>query len=158
MKEARGTCEDMGGFAVDCNGEQAQDYEQVKLQRERAELLQKQVKKERSRIRRLFFDESKKLVIDKNKFEAIQGLISQAAFMGVMLDDLILQMYTIGVTETYKNGANQYGTKESTQSKSYNAMVKNYVTVIRTIADLTPEQEIKDELMEFLNKRKAENK
>lgn len=119
--------------------------------------LRKAVRKEQKRIDMLFRGEDKKLTIDSNRYNAIKGLISQAAFMGVMLDDLISQMYVVGVTEEYKNGANQFGTKESTQSKSYNAMVKNYVTVIRTLADLTPEQQAKDELLDFIKKRRASN-
>lgn len=94
-----------------------------------------------------------KLAIDENKYNALLGLMKQTAFMSAQLDDLAEQLYYIGVTETYKNGAEQYGTKESTQSKAYNTIIKNYITAIKTLADCTPEAEVKDALMEFMAAR-----
>ncbi len=93
------------------------------------------------------------LAIDENKYNALLGLMKQTAFMSAQLDDLAEQLYYIGVTETYKNGAEQYGTKESTQSKAYNTIIKNYITAIKTLADCTPEAEVKDALMEFMAAR-----
>ena len=93
------------------------------------------------------------LAIDENKYNALLGLMKQTAFMSAQLDDLAEQLYYVGVTETYKNGAEQFGTKESTQSKAYNSMIKNYTTAIKTLADCTPEAEVKDALMEFMAAR-----
>lgn len=93
------------------------------------------------------------LAIDENKYNALLGLMKQTAFMSAQLDDLAEQLYYVGVTEKYKNGAEQFGTKESTQSKAYNTIIKNYITAIKTLADCTPEAEVKDALMEFMAAR-----
>ena len=119
--------------------------------------LQAAAKKEFARLKRLYQKKGEdgkwKLAIDENKFNALIGLMRQTAFMSAQLDDLAEQLYYIGVTETYKNGADQYGTKESTQSKAYNTIIKNYITAIKALADCTPEAEIKDELLEFIKQR-----
>ena len=124
--------------------------------------LQAAAKKEFTRLKRLYQkkgdDGKKKLAIDENKFNALIGLMRQTAFMSAQLDDLAEQLYYIGVTETYKNGADQYGTKESTQSKAYNTIIKNYITAIKTLADCTPEAEIKDELLDFIQQRQRREK
>lgn len=134
-----------------------QEDEQVD-KRARAEALKSAAKKEFTRLKNLYYkkgdDKKKKLAIDKNKFDALLGLMKQTAFMSAQLDALAEELYEVGVVEEYKNGQNQFGKKESTQSKSYNAIIKNYITAIKTLADCTPEAEIKDELMEFLKGRK----
>lgn len=134
-----------------------QEDEQVN-EKPRSEKLKSAAEKEFKRLKNLYHkkgeDGKKKLAIDKNKFDALLGLMKQTAFMSAQLDALAEELYEVGVVEEYKNGQNQFGKKESTQSKSYNAIIKNYITAIKTLADCTPEAEIKDELMEFLKGRK----
>ena len=129
------------------------------IPRKTPEQLRAAAAKEFRRLKKLYCKEdSKELAIDANKYNALLGLMRQTAFMSAQLDDLAEQLYYIGVTETYKNGADQYGTKESTQSKAYNTLIKNYITAIKTLADCTPEAEIKDELMEFIAQRQKGKK
>lgn len=53
-----------------------------------------------------------------------------------------------GVKETYQNGENQFGYKESTEFKCYIAMQKNYIQIIRQLSEILPE-EAAEELDEF---------
>ena len=138
------------------------EQDAAEVPRKSAQELQAAAKKEFARLKRLYQkkgDDGKwKLAIDKNKYDALIGLMRQTAFMSAQLDDLAEQLYYIGVTETYQNGDNQFGTKESTQSKAYNTIIKNYITAIKTLADCTPEAEIKDELFEFIQQRQRGKK
>lgn len=54
----------------------------------------------------------------------------------------------------YKNGENQYGTRKSPEVDVYNAMIKNYASVIKQLGDLLPEvPPPADELTQFLKTR-----
>ena len=46
---------------------------------------------------------------------AVKSLIENAAFMAVTLQDLQDAINSKGVTEEYKNGANQHGIKKSSE-------------------------------------------
>ena len=47
-----------------------------------------------------------------------------------------------GVTEEYRNGQTQYGEKPSSALQAYNATVKNYAAVIKTLAQLLPKESV----------------
>lgn len=49
------------------------------------------------------------------------------------IDKLQKELDTIGFVEEYQNGNNQFGTKESTISKAYSNVLKNYNSLIRTL-------------------------
>ena len=77
-------------------------------------------------------------LVDGNQREVAAQLLQNAAFMAVTLQDLQEIINTQGVTDEYKNGANQYGTKASATLQSYNSLIKNYQNVIKTLAALVP--------------------
>lgn len=103
----------------------------------------KQVKKEVNRLRKIFKD------LDENKKKTSQKLIENAAFMSVTLEDLKQDVIKYGVKETYVNGKNQFGFKESIESKTYNIMIKNYMNIIKQLNDMLPEKKKIDEEDEF---------
>ena len=75
--------------------------------------------------------------------------------MRVTLDDLQEIIKTEGVVDTYQNGATQSGKKQSATLQSYNALIKNYNTVIKTLINLLPKEptastEKGDKLLQFL--------
>lgn len=92
----------------------------------------KRIKKEFQRII-IFFEE-----LDENKKAVINPLVQNAAFMRVTLDDLQKIISEQGPVEHYQNGANQFGLKQSAALQSYNALVKNYASVIKTISGFLP--------------------
>ena len=77
--------------------------------------------------------------ISKDKKDLVQKLIKSAAFMTVELTKLDNYISIHGVSETYQNGENQYGTKTSTEASVYNTMIKNYTSIIKQLTELLPE-------------------
>ena len=78
--------------------------------------------------------------IDDKKKNAVISLIKNAAFMSVTLEDLQKEINEKGVTEKYKNGANQFGVKKSSAVEVYNTMIKNHVQVVKQLTDLLPKE------------------
>lgn len=103
----------------------------------------KKIKKETQRLKKLFKD------LPENKHKMAEKLIENASFMSITLDELKEDIKLYGVKETYVNGKDQYGFKESIESKTYNTMVKNYMSIIKQLNDMLPEQKKIDEDDEF---------
>lgn len=107
-------------------------------------------KKRISEYNKIFKD----LSLEKKKL--IKKAIEQAVHMEFQLDELQTALEKVGFVEEYQNGNNQYGKKESTESKAYNQLMKNYTAVVKILlAELprtTPVDE-DDEFKEFLMKR-----
>lgn len=103
----------------------------------------KKIKKEANRIKNLFKD------LPDNKKKMSEHLIKNAAFMSITLEELIEDIKIYGVKETYVNGKDQYGFKESIESKTYNTMVKNYMSIMKQLNDMLPEDKKIDEDDEF---------
>jgi len=94
--------------------------------------------------------------IPKDKANSVESLLRNAAFMSITLDDLQDKINEIGVVSEYQNGQNQWGTKKSPEVEVYNAMIKNYMGVIKQLTDLIPNDKPieKDELMGFVKSAK----
>lgn len=103
----------------------------------------KKIKKEIQRLNKLFKD------LSENKHKLSERLIENAAFMSVTLDELKEDIKKYGVKETYVNGKDQFGFKESIESKTYNTMIKNYMNIIKQLNDMMPEQKKINEDDEF---------
>ena len=96
-------------------------------------------------------DQQEKPVIGYKKKMA-EKLIENASFMSITLDELKEDIKVYGVKETYVNGKDQFGFKESIESKTYNAMVKNYMNIMKQLNDMLPEEkkiDIDDEFERF---------
>ena len=94
--------------------------------------------------------------VDSDKMKVIEPSLIQAAKMEMYIVDLAAKLDQVGFVETYQNGENQQGKKESTESRAYSTMIKNYNAVIRTLLSCLPESEQKDaedEMLAFLKKR-----
>ena len=94
----------------------------------------KAIKKEMSRLRRIFRD------LEKDKMDTALSLIKNAAFMTVTLEDLQITINRVGSVSEYQNGENQWGTKKSPEVEIYNTMIKNHMTIIKQLSDLLPKQ------------------
>lgn len=103
----------------------------------------KRIKKETNRLKNLFTN------LEKNKKKIAEKLIENAAFMSITLEDLKKDIVKYGVKETYVNGKDQYGFKESVESKTYNTMIKNYMNIIKQLNDMVPEDKRINEDDEF---------
>lgn len=101
------------------------------------------IEKEYRRLRTSFTAMPKKLK------KANEKLMMRAAFMAVTLEDLELDIAENGVTETYQNGANQFGVKKSAAVEVYNSMVRNYMGTIRQLCDCIPVEADRPKIDEF---------
>ncbi len=94
--------------------------------------------------------------LSTEKKKLMKKAIEQAVHMEFQLDELQMALEKVGFVEEYQNGNNQYGKKESTESKAYNQLMKNYTAVVKILlAELprtTPVDE-DDEFKEFLMNR-----
>ena len=94
--------------------------------------------------------------LSTEKKKLMKKAIEQAVHMEFQLDELQMALEKVGFIEEYQNGNNQYGKKESTESKAYNQLMKNYTAVVKILlAELprtTPVDE-DDEFKEFLMNR-----
>lgn len=82
--------------------------------------------------------------VDGNQRAAVTPLLQNAAFMRITLEDLQEIILQDGAIETYQNGANQHGIKQSAAVQSYNSLIKNYAGVIKTLAGLLPPERKKE--------------
>ena len=107
----------------------------------------KKIKKEKQKLKKIFNK------IDKNRQTIVEKLIDNVAFMSITLDELKEDIKKHGVKETYMNGNNQFGFKESIESKTYNTMLKNYMNAVKQLIDLLPDDEKKnagEDLLKFI--------
>ena len=107
------------------------------------------IKKELDRITEIFEE------ADENQRNIAKPLIQNAAFMKVTLEDLQEIINAEGVTDEYQNGANQRGIKQSATLQSYNALIKNYASVIKALAQIVPYKKT-ETLSPWLPKEKSD--
>ena len=103
----------------------------------------KKIRKETQKLRKLFKD------LTDNKKKMAEKLIENASFMSITLDELKEDIKLYGVKEPYVNGKDQFGFKESIESKTYNTMVKNYMNIVKQLNDMLPEEKKINEDDEF---------
>lgn len=104
------------------------------------------IRKETNKLKKLFKE------LPNNKKKMAEKLIENASFMSITLDELKEDIKLYGVKETYVNGKDQFGFKESIESKTYNTMVKNYMNIMKQLNDMLPEEKkvnIDDEFERF---------
>jgi ADP-heptose:LPS heptosyltransferase len=110
---------------------------------------EKQIKKEIRKLLRLF----KHLPADKKK--AAEGLIQEAAFMKVTLEETRYIIDHEGVIENFEQGAQRFK-REHPATKVYNTMINRYSNVCKQLFDMIPDPETsktaEDELMAFVKK------
>lgn len=91
--------------------------------------------------------------VPAEKMKIAGQMIIRVAKMEFYLLDLEAEIDKVGFVESYQNGENQSGTKESTASRSYSTVVKNYNSLVRTLLTLLPDearQDVSDGFDEFL--------
>lgn len=77
--------------------------------------------------------------LEPNRKLLAEELINNAAFMEGTLEELKSEINKKGVKERYKNGQHQYGTRESISAKNYHTMIKNYMSIIKQLNDMLPD-------------------
>ena len=107
------------------------------------------VKKELSKLEKIFE------VIDKDKRVVIDGLINRAAFMRIALEDYEKDINLNGSTEPFTQSDKiQPYERERVSVRLYNAMNKNYQSIIKQLVDYLPKDldEYDDGFEEFISR------
>ncbi len=117
------------------------DYDEVLDEVEREEKVDsaasylektKRIKKEEARLKRLF------KVIDENKKKLVLTTIADVAFMTITMQDLRETIIRKGTTAIYKNGENQYGTKQSPEAQMYLQLSQKQTQAMKILVDCMP--------------------
>lgn len=136
------------------------DYDEILEEVEREEKIDsaaeylektKRIKKEVARLKRLFKG------IDENKKKLVFTTIDDVAFMTITMQDLREKIVRDGTTCEYKNGANQYGTKQSPDAQLYLQLSQKQTQAMKILVDCLPKTqkvEVKDDgFDDFVNGR-----
>ena len=120
------------------------DYEAIREELEReekvdsaSEYLEKvnRIKKEKNRLKRTLKE------IDKSKKSAVESAINDVAFMAVMMEDLRENIIRDGTTVEYKNGENQFGTKQSPDAQLYLQFSQKHTQAMKILLECLPKTE-----------------
>lgn len=111
----------------------------------------KRIDKEVRRLKRLF---SK---IDENKKKLVFATIEDVAFLTITMQDLREAIIRDGTTVEYKNGENQYGTKQSPDAQLYLQMSQKQTQAMKILVECLPKTEKQiqenDSFDDFLKER-----
>lgn len=102
----------------------------------------KRIQDEYNRLSKLYEE------VPQNKRELVDGLIVNASFMRIELDDMSKTISETGATEEYKNGENQFGLKPSSVLSAYNQTLRNYTQIIDKLDKMLPVQTAKKSKLE----------
>jgi len=111
---------------------------------------EKKIKQEINRIKKLYKD------FPKDKVKALEGLINEAAFMKVSLEDTRTDLIKNGLTELFQQGEQCFN-RERPEVRIYTTFMQRYSGVMKQLIDLLPVQVKKEEadaLLEFVRKGK----
>lgn len=98
----------------------------------------KRINKEIARLKKILKD------LQQDKQEIAEGLISEAAFMRITLEDLKEDINTNGVVDEMPQGS--YSIKrESPAVKTYNTMVQRYNGTCKELFSLLPKEVVVEE-------------
>jgi len=96
---------------------------------------EEEIKKEKARLKRQFSQ------IDKKKKNIVDTTIEDVAFLTVTMRELREKIIRDGTTTEYKNGENQYGTKQSPDAQLYLQMSQKQTTAMKILLDCLPKSE-----------------
>lgn len=99
----------------------------------------KRIKKEEARIKKLFGK------IDEDRKKLVLTTIADVAFMTVTMQDLREVINREGTTAIYKNGENQYGTKQSPESQTYLQLSQKLTQAMKILVDCMPKPQRAEE-------------
>lgn len=92
----------------------------------------KRINKELRRLKKLFGE------IDENKKKLVQATMEDVAFLTVTMQDLRENINRDGTTVEYKNGENQFGTKQSPDAQLYLQMSQKQTQAMKILVDCMP--------------------
>lgn len=123
---------------------------------------EKRIKKEIRRLKKII-DEGG---VSNRRQKTLEGVIQNAAFMRVSLDDTIKEIADADIVVEYDNGGGQTGIRENPLYNAYEKLFSKYLAAMNTILEslpaeaaaeaLPPEEERPKTMLELVReKRKA---
>ncbi|MGO0987960.1 hypothetical protein ACTPEW_18690 [Clostridioides difficile] len=109
---------------------------------------EKKIKQEVSRLKKNYKD------LEKEKVKILDGLVNEAAFLKISLEETREILVKEGLTEIFKQGKQEFE-RERLQVKIYLNFMKLYSSVMKQLIDIIPsdmKQEEEDELIKFIKK------
>ena len=108
---------------------------------------EKRIKRELNRLKKIFTD------LPEDARRVADGLIHEAAFMRVTLEETRDVIDREGVIERFEQGKQRF-LREHPATKVYTALINRYQSVMKHLIDLLPDEDKAkqgaDELMEFV--------
>lgn len=92
--------------------------------------------------------------LPKEKVKVVEGLINEAAFMKITLEETRETLMTEGTTELFEQGEQRF-TRKHPCVDIYTTMINRYSTVMKQLIEFMPPEEKKektDELMAFVKR------
>lgn len=109
---------------------------------------EKKIKQEVSRLKKNYKD------LEKEKVKILDGLVNEAAFLKISLEETREILTKEGLTEIFKQGKQEFE-RERLQVKIYLNFMKLYSNVMKQLIDIIPsdmKQEEEDKLIKFIKK------
>ncbi|HBF0842775.1 TPA: hypothetical protein KON86_002308 [Clostridioides difficile] len=109
---------------------------------------EKKIKQEVSRLKKNYKD------LEKEKVKILDGLVNEAAFLKISLEETREILTKEGLTEIFKQGKQEFE-RERLQVKIYLNFMKLYSNVMKQLIDIIPsdmKQGEEDELIKFIKK------
>ena len=113
---------------------------------------EKKIRAEKNRIAKIY----KNINMDKDITKVLDGLISDAAFMRVSLEEVKQKLIKEGLMEKFKNGSQEF-MREKPEAKLFLNFMKQYSNTMKQLIDLMPVQvkdEGQNELLQFFQSGK----
>ena len=89
--------------------------------------------------------------LSEEKMSLAIPLIENAAFIEIEMKKLQECIKLEGSVDEYKNGANQYGKKQSANLQSYNSLVKSYNMINQRLEAMLPQKKKTSRLGKLLD-------
>lgn len=103
---------------------------------------EKRLKKEIRRLKKIIDDAG----VSDRRQKALEGVIQNAAFMRVSLDDTIKEIVDAEVVVEYDNGGGQTGVRENPLFSAYEKLFAKYLAAMNTILESLPEEKAAEAL------------
>lgn len=113
---------------------------------------EKKIRAEKNRITKIYKNNN----LDKDIIKVLEGLVSDAAFMRVAIEDTKAELIKNGMMEKFKNGSQEFW-REKPESKVFLNFMKQYSNTMKLLIDLMPVQvkeEEQDQLLQFFKSGK----
>lgn len=113
---------------------------------------EKKIRAEKNRIMKIYKD----IKLDAKIIKVLEGLVSDAAFMRIAIEEIKEKLIKEGLMEKFKNGSQEF-MREKPEAKLFLNFMKQYANTMKQLIDLMPVQvkdEEQDQLLQFFQSGK----